>query len=83
MFRNRGKAFAYSSIVGLVKGETSAPFVIAPLSDLTNLLATALPPAFWDRSFQEHRGHALDARLTVGRFSGVISRDYPILISGT
>jgi len=84
MFRNRGKAFAYSSIVGLVKGETSAPFVYRRLfPDLTNLLATALPTAFWDRVSKSIVDTPWMRRLTVGRFQWRDLRDYPILISGT
>lgn len=84
MFRNRGNAYAYSSIVGLAKGETPAPFVYRRLfPDATNLLASALPSAFWDRVTQCIMGTPWMRRITVGHFLWPDVRDYPILISGT
>jgi len=84
MFRNRGDSYAYSSIVGLVKGETCAPFVYRRLfPDMTNLLAAALPTAFWDRVSRIIVGSPWMRRLTVDHFLWRDIRDYPILISGT
>ncbi len=84
MFRNRGDAYAYSSIVGLVKGETCAPFLYRRLfPDMTSLLAGALPIAFWDRVSNGIMGTPWMRRLTVDHFLWRDVHDYPILISAT
>jgi len=83
-FRNRGFSYAYSSIVGLARGETRAPFVYRRLfPDVTNLLAAAPPTAFWDGVSARIMGTPWMRRITVDHFQWLDVRDYPILISGT